>query len=388
MKNIETLYKYLPDENLNTWDLLEQDFLGNYKDEMAKTPQEFKWHEEGDVLTHTKMVVENLIKLEEYQNLEKIKKLQLLLATLFHDIGKPQCTEIIDGEIRSFHHGNVGSKITRKILWQKFKLAGIKEYQNFRETICTLIKYHSRPLYITTDSESDKKRMIKLSMNQQLIPDFNIEMLYILSKADVLGRISIDKDEQLEKLETFKNIAINLNCYKKAFEFKTDYTKYAYFTKENIWEHLSLYDDTWGEIIILSGLPGTGKDTYIKNNLQNLPVISLDDIRKKLKIKPTDNQGEVINQANQAARSYLAKKQPFIWNATNIKESLRQKIINMIHNYNAKVKIIYLETSWENLIERNENRSDEVMIDVIEKMLSNITIPENFEAEKVEWICI
>jgi hypothetical protein len=41
----------------------------------------------------------------------------------------------------------------------------------------------------------------------------------------------------------------------------------------------------------MSGLPGAGKDSYIKKYLPGLPVISLDDIRVSMHIDPTDKTG-------------------------------------------------------------------------------------------------
>ena len=141
------------------------------------------------------MVCEKLINLEEYQTLNKINKLQVFLAALFHDIGKIVCTKVVDDEITSPNHAITASLIIREFLWKELNLSGTKEYQNFRETICLLIKYHTNPIYIGKDY--NEKRVIKLSLNQELATDFSLELLSILSKADVLGRISNDTVEQL-----------------------------------------------------------------------------------------------------------------------------------------------------------------------------------------------
>lgn len=64
-----------------------------------------------------------------------------------------------------------------------------------------------------------------------------------------------------------------------------------YLSGRNVVPEQPLYDDSWGEVILMSGLPGTGKDTWIMPNRLHMPVISLDDIRREIKIKPTDGQG-------------------------------------------------------------------------------------------------
>lgn len=379
---MEAMYKYLPDNKIN-WDLILNELLMPFKDSLEKTNQEMKWHGEGNVLIHTKMVCEALIKLDEYKLLNKDERLVLFLSALFHDIAKPVCTKIVGGEITSPNHGPVGASITREYLYTKYNLAGKKKYLSIREGICLLIKYHTSLLHID-NNEAGIKRLIKLSLNNSLTSYFNIRNLAILSKADVLGRISNDTDMQLKKLDNSILLAKEINVYDRSFTFSNSFTKYKYLNNDNIWYNQTLYDDTWGEVIMMSGLPGVGKDTYIKNNL-SLPVISLDDIRNRLNIKPTDDQGMVINEAINIAKGYLRYKQPFIWNATNTSYMIRKKIINIINDYHAKIKIIYLEASYQETLKRNNERNKKVPNSVIDKLLMHMNIPEAYEVHEVIW---
>lgn len=378
------IYKYLPEDNIINWELIEKTILSPFVDSLKKTNQEYDYHQEGNVYIHTKMVCEELIKLTEYQNLDKEQKIELFLACLFHDIGKTVTTKIEDGKIISPHHGLTGSLIVRDYLYKNYNFGGDTNLQRIRETICLLIKYHSFPLYIYDDD----KKIIKLSLNQELVNDFNIKMLCILSKADILGRIGPDKDINIDKIEYCILKAKELNCYETLFKFSNNYTKIKYLNSDNIWYHQELYDDTNVEVILISGLPGTGKDTYIKNHFSSLPMISLDDLREELNIDPKDEQGTIYNIAKEKAKEYLRNKQPFVWNATNLTNLIRQKQIKLFHDYHARVHIIYLETSYEEVLLRNSNRSRVVPESVINKMLRNLNIPENDEAEKVEWIIV
>lgn len=384
---INKLYKILPKDKKINWDLIESTILKPYVVELKNTMQEAKWHQEGDVLTHTKMVCEALIKLDEYQNLKEDYQLVLFLAALFHDIAKPVCTKIVDGEIRSFHHPIKGANITREYFWKELSLAGIKDFQQFREGVVLLVKYHSEPTYFNYEKDKEKL-IIKLSLNTKLTRYFNNQLLYLLAKADILGRISETNDEKLEYIEEFKMSAIELDCYTKDFKFNNSFTKTKYLNSTSVWHSETLYDTTWGEIILICGLPGTGKDEYIKKNYPTFKVISLDDFRREMKIRPTDEQGEVYNRAKEKAKEYLREHIPFIWNATNITEITRSKQIALFHQYNARVKVIYLETSWEVNLKRNKNRRYEVNEKVISDMLNKLTIAEDYEADIVEWICI
>jgi predicted kinase len=155
-----------------------------------------------------------------------------------------------------------------------------------------------------------------------------------------------------------------------------------------MWHNQSIFDPTWGEVILLCGLPGTGKDTFIKKYYPNFKVISLDNIRREHKIKPTENQGEVYVIAKEMAKEYLRNQSPFIFNATNFTKLTRETQIDLFHQYSAKVKVIFLETSWEENIKRDKNRRYEVSEKIIDEMLAKLEMAEDFEAETVEWICI
>ena len=135
----------------------------------------------------------------------------------------------------------------------------------------------------------------------------------------------------------------------------------------------------------MSGLPGTGKDTWLKHNMPDLPIISLDDIRRAYKHPPTAAQGKVANIAREQAKEYLRQHQPFVWNATNITAQMRESLISLFETYHAHVSIVYLETDWQTLLERNRFREDAVPQPVIEGMMGKMTLPEAFEARKVVW---
>ena len=148
-----------------------------------------------------------------------------------------------------------------------------------------------------------------------------------------------------------------------------------------------LFDDTWGEVILLSGLPGTGKDTWIRRNHPELPVVCMDDIRRDMKIKSTDDQGRVVQAALEQARVHLRAHEPFVWNATCISPLMRQRQLRLFEQYGARVRIVYLETEWEENLRRNRERQAAVPEAVIARMLSQLIPPERSEAQTVEWLC-
>ena len=82
------------------WSALEAQF--DWFRDMQGVPQDAIWHAEGDVFTHTKMVVEAMLNLPEFQELDEQEKHILFASAMFHDIEKRSTTttEIIDGKER------------------------------------------------------------------------------------------------------------------------------------------------------------------------------------------------------------------------------------------------------------------------------------------------
>ena len=90
------------------------------------TKQEEEWHPEGDVWTHTLMVIDQAAKIirrsvipteesnDERRNpFSEEEKLQIMLGAVCHDLGKPATTEFVEGRIRSRGHESAGKEPTR-----------------------------------------------------------------------------------------------------------------------------------------------------------------------------------------------------------------------------------------------------------------------------------
>jgi hypothetical protein len=93
----------------------------------------------------------------------------------------------------------------------------------------------------------------------------------------------------------------------------------------------------------MSGLPGSGKDTWLATNRPGLPVVSLDDLRAFLAVDATENQGEVIQAARESCREHLRAGRDFVFNATNTVRQTRKRWIDLFADYGARVELVYVE---------------------------------------------
>ena len=84
------------------------------------TPQDPKWHPEGDVFTHTCHCCDALVTLPQWKNANTETRIVYSLAILLHDCGKPDTTheEMRDGKMRivSPGHENAGVAVAEVFL--------------------------------------------------------------------------------------------------------------------------------------------------------------------------------------------------------------------------------------------------------------------------------
>lgn len=362
-----------------------EDVAVRFASGMRQTPQSPRWHAEGDVLTHTRMVVDALDDVPGFNVLSERGRSILRAAAWLHDIGKTTQTRIVGGEIEAPGHSTAGSRMARKELWLNHGLCGSADAIRTREAVALAVRYHSFPPH-AIDSDDAQIRLHRIASDGMLAPDFSIRMLCMLGRTDMQGRVCDDRDEMLEHIALCEELAVEEECLDAPYPFPTAATRRAYLSGRDVWKAQALHDDTWGEVVLMSGLPGTGKDTWIRRNLPDMPMVSLDDIRREYRISPTDPQGFVANVAKERARECLRRHEPFVWNATNLTEATRRQLVDLFESYRARVRIVYLETDWQTLLRQNGSREAAVPVKVIESMLGKLVPPEAHEASRVDWI--
>lgn len=345
---------------------------------MEGTQQNPVYHAEGDVLIHTRLVCEALTNMKEWQQLNDTERSVLFLSALFHDVAKPHCTRIDVNGIISPGHAVKGELISRSIMYKGIGI-DLNIPFSIREMIVKLVRYHGLPLFFL-DKPNPAKAVIEAS---QMV---RMDWLAMLAKADALGRECSDKSELIDRTVLFNEFCEEHGCLNSPRSFPNSYSRFEYFQKENGFVDYDAYDDTKFEVILMCALPAAGKDTWVGKNYRHLPIISLDDIRDAMDVLPTDCQGEVICEARDKAKDYLRAKKSFVWNATNITFSLRRQLISLFTEYGAKVKIVYLEQPYKEILRRNRDRSRSVPGNVIDRMIKKLEVPGVTEAHEVNWV--
>lgn len=337
-------------------------------------PQDAVHHAEGDVGTHTRMVVEALAADAEWRALPEDQRTRLFWAAVLHDIGKPAVTKHeADGRITSRGHSRIGAAMARELLYR------VGSPIDWREALCGIIGAHQLPFFLI--ERPDAQRLV-IETSWRCRADH----LCLHALADLRGRISSNLQDVLDNVALARSLFEEADCLERPFRFGNDESRVAFFERQDRDPRFVAHEDFRCTVTVMSGLPGAGKDTWIARNRPELPVVSLDSIREELGIAARGNQGKVIQAARERAREYLRAGRDFAWNATNVSRQMRSKPLRLLRDYGARIEIVYLEVPVDRLLAQNTKRRDSVPVDAIEKLMQKLEPPQLLEAHQVDWI--
>jgi tRNA nucleotidyltransferase (CCA-adding enzyme) len=140
--------------------------------------QEYDWHPEGDVWTHTLLVVDQARALND--DLDRPRLITVMLGAVCHDLGKPATTAVIDGRIRSPEHEEAGVEPTTTVL-DRLNVHTIDGF-DVRGQVIGLVAHHLKPgMFHKAGNVSD-------GAFRRLAQKVDLELLARIARADCRGR--------------------------------------------------------------------------------------------------------------------------------------------------------------------------------------------------------
>lgn len=335
-------------------------------------PQDPVHHAEGNVWIHTRMVLETLVTLPAWRALSEDDRAAVYLACLLHDVAKPWTTKVeADGRVTAKGHSRHGELFARRMLWELGAPFAL------REMVCGLVRFHQIPFYLIGRDDAQR-----LAAEISLV--CRADLLALVAEADIRGRQCQDLPRILDNIALFQAFCEDEGCWTGARPFASAHTRAVYFRSEGRHPDVEAFDDTKGELTMMCGLPGSGKDTYVQRQLAGLPVVSLDDLRAELDVDPTDDQGTVAQVGRERIRVHFRRQERFVFNATNLNRQRRGAILALAADYGVRVRIVYCEAPRATLLAQNRAREGCVPDDVIRRMSEKWELPNLTEAHAVD----
>ena len=146
-------------------------------------------------------------------------------------------------------------------------------------------------------------------------------------------------------------------------------------------------DATRTRIVLLVGLPGSGKSTYLER--LGVKALSSDAVRGLLADNENDQSihREVFATLRYLLRRRLALRRPVTYlDATHLTVRERRPYVKMGQLYGCAVEAVFFDVPLEVCRERNRGRRRVVPEDVLERMAAKLTPPtieEGFSAVAV-----
>lgn len=328
---------------------------------MIGCPHDPVYHAEGDPWLHTCMVVDALKASDGFDDLPAARRERLILSAWFHDVAKPMTTRIEwdeeqqRGRVRQPGHAPLGAKIA----WQALVDAGYG-IEAARD-VHAMVFWHQRPVHMM-DQRNLLHRVIGFGHETHALC---WDDLLRLCKADHAGRICTLPADEIDPLDLLRlqiedeSANAGVDLLREPWPFVSAAARRTYLAgSRDASAFYAPQEPAGSRLVLMSGLPGSGKDTLIATHFSGIPVISLDDIRQEMGIDAKGNQGHVLQVAFDAAREHLRAGQDFVWNATALTKQTRQKIIGLSRQYDAKIDAVSIDIPVALAKERNRGRAE------------------------------
>lgn len=367
------------------------------------TPQDAEWHAEGDVHIHTGMVLAELYQLlqTEAQHIQGAERQALILGACLHDIAKPMCTKTYekDGRLRigSSRHEAAGRS------YLAFKMLSWALPFEVIWTVLNLVGEHQIPRLLVLKHSESKASFLKLARQS------NMQLLYWLERADIQGRITVDKALDLLVLEEFKQLCQTYGVWqmldpltelRPAWEAlpkpaQTYVQAYALAELESgkitqVLEALSTtyaHREQHAHLVMTCGVSGSGKSTWLQTHYPKYERISLDELREQWNGDRSSQacSGQIRQQAKEQLKAALREKRGVIWDATNVRKDFRTLIADLGRDYHALVTMVVFLLPETELRKNNRAREHVVTDAVLDRQLESYQLPTLDEAHQF-WV--
>ncbi|MFN0200185.1 MAG: HD domain-containing protein [Bacteroidia bacterium] len=360
---------------------------------MKKTPQNPKYHAEGNVYNHTMLVFEAVMQYVNEQTFSEQEKKNFLNAALLHDVGKPGVTTLRNGNWSARGHEEAGVSIAREILLQYPEISTEE-----RIKILDIVRWHHIPLRWIT-GEMTYNQLLSLSTRV----DFSIMGQFSLS--DFRGRICQDKALLLTQNTTFlKEIVPQIQAHSQPYEMALSTYQRASITHKNafwkayllrqpqLWQKLLLAPSAKYapiknpdfRVIMTIGTPKSGKTTFLQQQYPYALHISLAawELDGPLPLDTFVRQ-RIITAFQYHISVYSRHHRQIVLEGNNLNEETRQLVSDIIKGLNGELTYLFFETSLQKCLEYNAASENSLKPEIIEQAYKKLLYPHPWEAHRL-----
>jgi predicted kinase len=137
------------------------------------------------------------------------------------------------------------------------------------------------------------------------------------------------------------------------------------------------------KMVIMCGLPKSGKSTIVNRELREYQVICGDDIRLALGVEFDPRLEDFVwGTFNTMVRASLIRGLDVVLDGTHTTRFRRERVINLGREYEADITIFFVKTPYETCIKRAIE--SDFPVDVMERMQASLELEPPTKEEGVE----
>ena len=140
-------------------------------------------------------------------------------------------------------------------------------------------------------------------------------------------------------------------------------------------------------VYVMVGVAGAGKDTWIQQNIPDLPVLSRDLVRAEIGLKgdkvvgTNEQERKVTAIINHRMDKLLEAHESFVVNNMHLKKKYRNEIKKRVAPYGPKVVYVYVEAPSPEV--NKERRKGQIAPEEIDRMYATLVKPTEDECDEL-----
>lgn len=351
---------------------------------LKDTPQNPRYHAEGNVYNHTQLVLDQYFQYAEKNSLSQSEKVIYYWAAVLHDLGKIEVTRWEWGRWRASGHEEAGVSLARDILIGRAEVS-VEE----RHAILQLVRWHHIPL--------------RWGLQQRDLQDYillgtqvNLRMLGLFGSFDLKGRACEDREKVLQLSDQFQEKIVpqvmdilgpfkDLQKKYRSLDQRHQDALWTAFTNgepELLQQLLKMKIEKRIEktalCVMTIGTPRAGKSHYVEQKFSHYYRMDSDTLISERSAKVS------LEQFKKEISFQLEKQSCVVIDGTNLDVPLRQQLANHIRHTGAHLKYVFFERSLSQINVQNRLSSAPIDESKIQEAYKALHFPHPWEANQLE----
>lgn len=364
-------------------------------DALSNTPQNPRYHAEGSVLAHTRLVLDRYYHHIDDYALSAEDREVLYWAVLLHDTGKIKATRWESNRWRSTGHERMSVPIALDVLIRQPEISPEQ-----RRKILDLIRWHGFPLQFA-------RQRMALSTLKLLGTRVDLKMLAIFGRFDLEGRECEDREWIKEVVQQFEHHDVP----KAEFEalpfaqWQALYPKWNLRHKNAAWSAFRMEQadllakladaplidtpETYGKKVYLTiGPPLAGKSTWIAENLPGVFRLSMAEHGMSEEDLDSDKYyaDRKLIEFKHFLTVYLNRHRQVVLDGRNLNAAFRMRLNEMIRGLNVDIEYIVFESDLKTLRERNAGAENPLETERLEALYEMVDLVHPWEGYVVRYV--